>query len=250
VATTGGDPGPRGSWDDVSPGGVARNHAGLRRVGGWRCGRGGGSVSSIGMAPNPRNGSHGRTASGRCAVGVGAGMGYPMSARKTRTTPATAPVATITRPATRGDWFAIAPLSAFDTDDGNDASGAFVTVIGDGADATVRVRFGGRGGAIIAATPDADRAALVVASVRAMRNVPDTYRNDARPGAIPSTVVAIATGTARNIADGATVRNTFGRIPASRRVARTADVFHAASDAFGTPDAFATPDDGDVTPDA
>lgn len=190
----------------------------------------------------------------------------PVSAPVADTPPAdAAPVAPVScrivRPHARGDWYASAPVSAFDVigDDGatvNDAVGSFVRVIGDGADATVSIRFGGRGGAMIAAVPDdGARCAVVVASVRAMRTAPASYRNDARPGAIPSPIVSIAMGIARNVRDGAAVRTTIGRIPASRRVANVPRVAAAASAKFGTCDPFAAPDDaapvadgGDVTP--
>lgn len=181
----------------------------------------------------------------------------PVAADGAPDAPVAAPVATcrIVRPSARGDWYATIAASAFVADDGTaDASGPFVRIVGDGDDATASIRFGGRGGAMIAATPDdGTRAAVVVASVRAMRAVPASYRNDARPGAIPSPVVAIAMGTARNIRDGAAIRRTLGRIPASRRVANVPRVTAAASAKFGTVDPFATPADdagGDAAPDA
>lgn len=139
-------------------------------------------------------------------------------------------ISTVERRSERGDWYSFTPVEAFDLDGENDASGPF-TIVRDGS---VQVRFGGRGGAIIAATPDEDRAALVVASVRAMRDhwMRDYKKNDARPGAIPSTIIAVAQGAARTLTQGAAVRKTFGRIPAHKRVEAAPIIMSKAEEKF------------------
>lgn len=131
--------------------------------------------------------------------------------------PAKVEACRIIRKTDRGDWYASLSVSAFDGENGeNDAEGSFTRVV----EGTVSVRFGGRGGAIIAATPDEARASLVVASVRKMREVwgKSYKKNDARPGAIPSTVIALAEGSAKTLAQGAYARKLLGSVPASRRV--------------------------------
>lgn len=205
------------------------------------------------MASAPRNGfpgTHPAFHPSRGDADAEWGIMTTTTTTTTETPDAPSVVCTIDRPTTRGDWYARLSADAFATDDGNDASGAFATVI----DGNVTVRFGGRGGAMIAAVPDADRASVVVASVRAMRNAPRTYRNDARPGAIPSPIVSVAMGIARNVRDGAAIRATIGRVPASRRVDATPRIAAMASDKWGTVNPFASdaPDgatDGDA-PDA
>lgn len=156
--------------------------------------------------------------------------------RTTRTTRVATPVATITRPTTRGDWIAVCDAGAF-TDD-TPASGAFTTVIpAPDADTpgTVRVRFGGRAGAMVAAIPDDNRAAVVVASVAAMRDDMGTgYATFARPGAIDSPAVARGIGIARDRSDGSAVRDDIGRIAASRRVDNAPAVAARAAESFGT----------------
>jgi hypothetical protein len=142
---------------------------------------------------------------------------------------------TIERPTERGDWYAFLSPSAFDLDGENDASGPFTLVREIEGVERVQVRFGGRGGAIIASTPDADREALVVASVRAMRAhwQKDYKKNDARPGAIPSTIIALAQGAARTLAQGASVRKTLGLLPASRRVQNAQAILEKAAEKNG-----------------
>lgn len=122
----------------------------------------------------------------------------------------------VTRDSPRGDWHVAVPVAAFGPDGENDAEGLFVRLDGE----TAHVRFGAAGGTIVAATPDAERATLVVASVREMRKaVASGYENDARKGAIPSTVVAVAAGATKTLAGGAKVRMKLKKLAAPKRVA-------------------------------
>lgn len=147
------------------------------------------------------------------------------------------PTTHITRETARGDWHASLPASAFNLPKGkNDAEGQFVTLVGeadaDVATKTAQVRFGGRGGAVIASTPEKDMPGLIVASVREMRKQTAAgYENDARPGAIPSTVVAIASKAVKDLTGGAGVRAALGRVPASQRPEKAQDILAEAAKA-------------------
>lgn len=146
------------------------------------------------------------------------------------------PAVSITRETARGDWHAVLSASSFGPKGKNDAEGQFVTLVGE-KDAevttkTAQVRFGGRGGAIIASTPAKDQASLIVASVREMRKATaNGYENDARPGAIPSTVVSIAAKAVKNLTGGAKVRAALGRVPSSQRVEKAPQILADAAQA-------------------